>query len=456
MAQNFDFLDEAQTSIFNEPPPSFGRALVPYFSVDPTHTNVNSGSYGSTPKVVIEAAAQLNRRIESNPDKFHLLEYKPLLVKTRSQIAELIGAQLDETVLVMNATLAINTVLRNFNWSEGDLIITCSTSYMAVSATVQCLAATPPHPRVVSLDLRFPMSHEEILTKFAAFLKSPQCQVAKGHKRLAIIESIVSTPGVLMPWKEMVRMCKEEGIWNLVDAAHSIGHELDVNLSLAQPDFWVSSCHKWLYVKRPCAVLYVPFRNQHIIKTAFPTNSAYSSSPNKKASNFVEQFTWNETIDYTQYLTAVNALAFRKWLGGERVINTYCHNLAMQGGQLLAKMLGTTTLGGDGDKAVNMTNVQLPFPEDVPWTWDLDRMFKQKMLVDRRIYSYFYYHNNKWWTRCSVQVFNELRDFELLGKAWLEVCSEMLDEIGYTGKSIYDIRKRADGHGHTSKAYRKI
>lgn len=113
---------------------------------------------------------------------------------------------------------------------------------MAVSSTVQCLAATPPHPRVANLELRFPMSNDEIIAKFSAFLKSSQAQVGPRNKRIAIVESIVSTPGVLMPWQEMVQLCREHGIWNLVDAAHSIGHELDIDLSAAQPDFWVSVC----------------------------------------------------------------------------------------------------------------------------------------------------------------------------------------------------------------------
>lgn len=38
----------------------------------------------------------------------------------------------------------------------------------------------------------------------------------------------------------MVSICKDAGIWTVVDAAHSIGQELDINLSVAQPDFWVS------------------------------------------------------------------------------------------------------------------------------------------------------------------------------------------------------------------------
>ena len=126
-----------------------------------------------------------------------------------------------------------------------------------------------------------------------------------------MIDSISSTPGVHMPWKEMVRICREEGVWSVIDGAHSIGQELDINLSKANPDFWVSvgldicsysdpfrlltififqNCHKWLYVKRACAVLYVPKRNQHIIKSPIPTSYAYESPSSGKVHPFLQQF----------------------------------------------------------------------------------------------------------------------------------------------------------------------
>lgn len=60
------------------------------------------------------------------------------------------------------------------------------------------------------------------------------------QKIVAVIDSIASNPGVLLPWKEMVVICKEEGVMSIIDGAHSIGQELDINLGLAQPDFWVS------------------------------------------------------------------------------------------------------------------------------------------------------------------------------------------------------------------------
>ena len=38
----------------------------------------------------------------------------------------------------------------------------------------------------------------------------------------------------------MVQICKEEGVWSVIDAAHSIGQEVDLDLAKAEPDFWVS------------------------------------------------------------------------------------------------------------------------------------------------------------------------------------------------------------------------
>ena len=55
-----------------------------------------------------------------------------------------------------------------------------------------------------------------------------------------MIDAIISLPGILLPWQEMCRVCKEEGVISVVDAAHSIGQEQHINLKDADPDFWIS------------------------------------------------------------------------------------------------------------------------------------------------------------------------------------------------------------------------
>ncbi len=64
-------------------------------------------------------------RIEAIPDKFIRLEYQAYLVESRERLAKLVNAQRDEIVLVPNASVAINTVLRNLEWEKEDIIIRC-------------------------------------------------------------------------------------------------------------------------------------------------------------------------------------------------------------------------------------------------------------------------------------------------------------------------------------------
>ena len=86
--------------------------------------------------------------------------------------------------------------------------------------------------------LNFSTTHQDILTSFRAHLKSHP--VGKNNKRVAIFDSIVSVPGMHLPWKEIVAICREEGVWSVVDAAHSVGQEVGINLEEAKPDFWFS------------------------------------------------------------------------------------------------------------------------------------------------------------------------------------------------------------------------
>jgi cysteine sulfinate desulfinase/cysteine desulfurase-like protein len=97
--------------------------------------------------------------------------------------------------------------------------------------------------------LNFPTTRASVLQDFrvhvdalSAELQVTQRKIGNGTqlKIVAIIDSIASLPGVYLPWKEMVAICRERSILTVVDAAHSVGQEPNINLSEAGPDFWVS------------------------------------------------------------------------------------------------------------------------------------------------------------------------------------------------------------------------
>jgi len=210
------------------------------------------------------------KSIEGNVDRFIKLRLLDYLTPARHRLAKFVGAGPDEIVFVPNASHGLNTVLRTLVWNKEDFIVTgrrrqlshlrvhtsplltslaATTTYNSIERTSRYISDLPPHPSISVFELNFPTTRASILQTFRAHLDAlnaklqiAQRKIGNGAKLkiVAIIDSIVSSPGVYLPWKEMVTLCRERGILTLIDAAHSIGQEPNINLSEAGPDFWVS------------------------------------------------------------------------------------------------------------------------------------------------------------------------------------------------------------------------
>ena len=144
------------------------------------------------PNYVLNAYRKIEDQVESNPDTFHRLDYKPLLIESRKQIAKFIGVKdHDEVVLVPNTSDGLNTVLRNFIWTKEDLIITCAwnacfircycsdpltftagtTTYDSISRTAQYINDIPPHPSTTQFNILFPDTWDNIIENWRQFLQ---------------------------------------------------------------------------------------------------------------------------------------------------------------------------------------------------------------------------------------------------------------------------------------------
>ncbi|KAH9959636.1 PLP-dependent transferase [Russula dissimulans] len=430
-----------------EPPPPFGHRLRKYFGFEPDYVNLNNGSYGSVPVPVSAAIEATSRSIEGNVDRFIKLHIPKYLAPARHRIAKFVGAGPEEIVFVPNASHGLNTILMNLAWSEEDIILTATTTYPPIERASRYISDCPPRPSISVFELNFPTTRASVLEAFRAhidrlnaILQIAQRKIYNGTKLkiVAIIDSIVSIPGVYLPWKDMVALCRERGIVTVVDAAHSLGQEPDINLSDVGPDFWVSNCHKWLYAHRPCAILYVPKRNQHLIRTSFPTSYLYvspkerSEDPRVETSRFLAMFEWTGTTNYPGYLSIHPALDFRQWLGGEQEINDYCRSLALSGGKRLSELLGTPLLDPTGEFTLNMTNVGLPLAPNIPNNIITHGFLLRNLLEQWRVSATIFRHSGKWWVRACAQVWNEVSDFEYLAEALKDSCEKL--EMKYRRK----------------------
>ncbi|KAJ3838422.1 PLP-dependent transferase [Lentinula raphanica] len=420
------------TSIFQQKtaPPQFGHDFLPYFSFKQGYVNLNNGSYGALPKVVTEACTELMAWQEENTDFYYRIGFIPPLIDVRAQLAKLVGASdVDELVMVANASTGLGVVLRNFLWESGDIIIRCNTTYATVYKTIQYIHDVTPGVQISEFELLFPTTHQAILDGWQKHIDNVKQTAPQNKKIVAVIDSIVANPGAAMPWKEMVKICKDAGIWTIIDGAHSVGQE-ELNLAQCGADFFVSNCHKWLNSKRGAAFLWMPKASQKIMLTTIPTSASYvTPGPDRPDTNIISQFQYNGTIDYTTYLSVHVALQWREWIGGEKAIHEYCNNLAKEGGKLLAQTMNTQVMDPDGEFTKAMVNVTLPFPSSFQAQYDASvGTALSNKLLSQNMYAVTYYHNNIWWTRVSAQIWNELEDFTTLANALVTICSEIVTE----------------------------
>lgn len=293
-------------------------------------------------------------------------------------------------------------------------------------------------------------------------LKDAISQSRKEGKRprVAIFDTITSVPGVRVPFEALTALCHEEGVLSLIDGAHGVGN-IEIDLEKLNPDFFLTNCHKWLFVPRSCCALYVPTRNQAMIRSTLPTSHSYklpshSDSIGLKKENsylmkrsdatpksdFVEMFDYIGTVDNSAFVCVAEAIKFRKEVcGGEKAIMSYNQILAKTGGARVASILDTYVLDNKTETLTNcaMVNVRMPLttqPEELKEnpTWYLVSEEEAKnvavwmtetLTTEFGSYLPVYGFQGAWWTRISAQVYLDIDDFEWAGNVLKELCGRI-------------------------------
>lgn len=119
------------------------RAMNQYaalWPLDPAVEFLNHGSFGSCPLAVLDKQAELRRRMERQPVDFLVRDLEGLLDKARAALAAFVGADVEDLVLVPNATAGVNSVLRSF---QSSLVTSCWSPIMNTTLAATCSITWP-------------------------------------------------------------------------------------------------------------------------------------------------------------------------------------------------------------------------------------------------------------------------------------------------------------------------
>ncbi|KAI9020957.1 pyridoxal phosphate-dependent transferase [Phycomyces nitens] len=401
---------------------AFGKHLRADFFLEEDYTPLNHGSYGSSPRFLHPVLHEYQLRSEQHPDRWLRREMFPVLDKNKEILSRLINCDPKDIVFVTNASNAVNSIMRSLPFEEGDKILCFNTAYNAVGKTIDYIRDSRKVD-LVKVELAYPLSDVQVVQTIKDVIAR---QSNPERIRLCVMDGISSVPGVVFPFEQVVKLMKEHRILSLVDGAHCIG-QIPLDIRRADPDFFLSNCHKWFFVPRSCAILYVSERLQRLVHPVI-INADYQdhSDISDTTSTFQREFGWPGTCDFSSYMCIEKALEYRASLGGEEAIMSYCNNLAKQGGELTARVLGTCVMeNAKGSLTAAMVNVKLPLHNPRLEATEIPNYFIDKLIYEHKCMGAVYRHNGDWWVRLSAQVYNELDEFEVIGKALLKVCASL-------------------------------
>ena len=307
--------------------------LAGLWGLDPNCVFLNHGSFGATPTFIRKEQRNWQDLLEKEPVRFYEDLAMQFMEDSREALAVMLECDADDLALIENATTGVNTVIRSLRFEQGDEILVPDHAYQACRNTLDYVArrwgAT-----VVTVNIPFPISGPEVVVERIMEAVTPRTV-------LAMIDTVTSPTGLLMPFEELTNRLEEAGVSVLLDAAHGIGM-VPLSLDKMGASYTTSNCHKWLCAPKGSAFLHVRKDKQEGIHPL--TISHGMTFPLGDTTRFRHEFDWTGTRDISAHCTLPATIAGMANImeGGWAEIMAHNHNLAIKGRNILCEALGIT------------------------------------------------------------------------------------------------------------------
>lgn len=378
---------------------------------------LNHGSFGACPRVVIEAQRAIIARAERELVRFFVEDLRPLMDGARAAIGAFVGCDGGDIAPVSNATSGVATVLANLDLKPGDELLTNNHEYPSCQNNLRRVAERSG-AKVVVANVPFPLhSAQQVVDAILGAVTA--------RARLALISHVTSPSGVVFPVEQLVPLLHTRGVETLIDGAHAPGM-IEVDLAALRPTYYTANCHKWICSPKGSAFLYVDRarRERAAFRPVILSNNA--ENPVAGRDQFLTEFDYVGTSDYSAFLTIPAAIEAMGSLvpGGWNEIRTRNRALCLRARAMLAKRWGTH-LPAPESMIATLGAVELPMPRSTPTARGSDDPLRhyapmQAALIERhgiQVPVWGVPDSPMRTLRISAQLYNSMEQYEYLAGA---------------------------------------
>ncbi len=233
----------------------FWRKLRAEFLIPPEEAFFNTGTLGSSPRVVLDAVTDHMKHVDRDiahwdykdgHENYFTGYYEERWL--REKIAGLINASPEEIVLTQNATFGMNFMAGGLSLNSGDEVVAMKGAHPGGRAGWQLKEKRYDVP-VRWVDVPSPLEEPQQLISLFEGATTPRT-------RVWAIPHLTSGTAVRFPVEEMCRRARKRGIITVIDGAQTFGH-LAIDVRAMGCDAFFTSPHKWLLAPKGTGFLYV-------------------------------------------------------------------------------------------------------------------------------------------------------------------------------------------------------
>ncbi len=379
------------------------------WTLDPTITFLNHGSFGACPVSVLERQQEIRNRLEKEPVFFFTQLFEELLDESRSGLARFVGTQPQNLVFVNNATMGVNTILRSYEFRPGDEIIITNHGYNACTNAAEVIAKEKGVVLKMA-NIPFPLESGEEVLEAILSKTTPKT-------RIALVDHITSPTALIFPIEKLSQELQKRNVDLLVDGAHAPGM-IPLDLDALHVPFYTANCHKWLCAPKGAAFLYVHPSRQKEIRPLSISHGHNSNRTDK--SKFQLEFDWTGTQDPSAWLSVNHAIEHieNSFSGGWEALMRANHELVLSGRDLLCEALNLTPPAPDQLLGSMAT---LPLPVPLAGNRDVPDPLQQRLFESHQIEVplFSWPALNQRFIRISAQIYNRPEDYARLSQAIL-------------------------------------